>query len=302
MEVREWEGALPQEDIEDYHQREDYSSSQIKFMLKSPYHYKKYVIDGESLESTSLGFGSLAHTLINENKYHLAIPMPELSPIETIVEGKRPGTTRKETLTIKAQKENFLAVNQDKIVLSQSDYQRVSGMREALMNNETAKTLFNEDDLIEQGYRYYDDKNDISCRFRVDRINFRLGHIIDYKTCANAHPDRFKFDILRYGYHISAAHYMVGTQRLFRDQIKNFIFIAQETKAPYAIGFYKVSAVDLMFGENIRTELINKIKKCKALNKWPHYTDGVKELSLPDYSFTTEDNDDDTETLEQASF
>jgi hypothetical protein len=279
----EWEGSQPKETSEIYHLRDNYvSSSDIKWMDKSPWHYKRYVIDGLKLDTTSVSFGTLAHEIVFEDRINELTCLPNFSPMSIEVEGKRPGATKKQTVTIKEQVAHFKEQNQHKKIVTENEFNKLTGMHFALSFNELAQEYINPSDLIEETFLYHDAYHGIDCRFRPDRINLEKGYCVDYKTTANAKEHAFKWAIIKYGYHISAAHYMLGLERLCPGKIKEFVFIAQETSEPYACGVYRLSKVDLEMGKDIRDHLITKIKKHKELDFWPQYNSEIIETNLPD--------------------
>jgi hypothetical protein len=281
--LMDWEGRLPRESAQDYHQRDTaISSSNIKHMDKSPWHYKRFVIDGVSMDKASLSFGSLAHEIVFEGKIKDIVCLPDFEPIVREVPGKRPGTTKKETLTIKSQVEAFKELNKERRIVTRSEFDKLVGMDFSLSCNALAQKYLSDDDMIEESFLYHDEKHDLKCRFRPDRLNLERGICVDYKTAASAQEHAFKWAVIRYGYHISAAHYLAGLERLYPGKIKEFIFIVQETSEPYACGVYKLSETDIQMGRDIRDHLIRKIQKHTEADFWPQYNAELKELLLPD--------------------
>ena len=86
------------------------------------------------------------------------------------------------------------------------------------------------------------------------------------------------------GYHIQAAHYMAMTGT------ENFIFVAVERKAPYAIGIYKLDAEWLQAGENLRRKAISTLHECRALDSWPAYPTATQTLSCPKWVLNKSEN------------
>lgn len=286
MSLLSWEGALPQETTEAYHLRYEMSSTQIKRAGKTGLHYKKFVLEGiKQQDSPSIDIGSLAHEFVHENKFTDVIKMPDFAPIETTVPGVRNGTFKKHTVTIKSQKNDFLLANPGKRIISIKEHELISGMRESFFADSLVQKYIQKDDKIEQGYLYFDAKNKVNCRFRPDRLNFASRHVIDYKTTTNASAEAFKWAVLKYGYHVSAAHYMIGLERLFPETFKEFIFIVQETAFPFACAVYKLQDIDLIFGMSIRDEYLRKIRRWEKNNYFPGYTEKLTDLHLPDYSY-----------------
>jgi exodeoxyribonuclease VIII len=61
--------------------------------------------------------------------------------------------------------------------------------------------------------------------------------------------------------------------------IKNFIFVAVEKEAPYAIGIYKLDDEALEFGANEFDTLMVELNKYIQKNEFPDY--GIQTLSIP---------------------
>jgi exodeoxyribonuclease VIII len=301
--LHSWEGPLPIETNDEYHTRKQYSSTQIKYAAKSGWHFKRFVIDGDAPTSDSMAFGTLAHECIFEDNINKYKVMPKFSPIQTTKIGKS-GKDIKHTITAKQQTEKFLEKNRGSSFIGEGDFEKLQGMKHAFEQDAVAQSLIFEDDLIEQGYAYFDTGNQVECRFRPDRMNLKQGHIIDYKTCADASPGKFKWSVINYGYDVSAAHYMLGAERLFPGQVKYFYLIAQETKPPYACATYRLSKTDLMIAKEFRSSLIEKIKRWEKLGVYPGYTEEIEEISLPATQMHTTfgELEDDTKEFESISF
>lgn len=267
--LKDWEGPISK-DL-DYHAEKALSASQIKFMAKSPWHYKKYVIDGLPYKSNVMNFGTLAHKIVHEGIVDGYVGMPVFKPIK---DGKL-------SITKKSQVERFEKEHAGKTIVTAASWEKIEGMKEAFDNDPLVQQYISEDDVIEQPYKFYDPLHDIACRFMPDRFNKKKGFVVDYKTTYDASPDRFKWSVKSYGYDISAAHYMMGLHRLFPDTFTEFIFIAQESTPPYTCGVYRLSDNDIAIGFQTRNELIKRIKECELEGVWPGYTNQVQELTVP---------------------
>lgn len=269
QDLKDWEGPLPEESSDSYHARKEFSASNILRARKSGWEFFKRVIMGEGESNPSQKRGSLVHELVYEGKFGDAIVMPSFSPYEIEVPGKREGTTKKQVVTKKLQEEDWLKNNTDKIIISQTEHDRMVGMLEALNADTLVSWLLTKDWEVERGYQYFDEEFGIGCRFRPDR-NFRSeGILLDFKTtqCAASYP--FKRSAERYGYYVQAAHYWLGMERLYPGEYRRFIFIAQETDFPYTCGVYEMSEADFVAGINERKRLIKKIIKWQDEDHYP---------------------------------
>lgn len=283
----DWEGKLPEESTEEYHQRgEFFSSTNIKEMGKSPWHYYKNVICGEGKPTTSQALGTVVHGALLENRFSELVAIP--TKWETMADQKKRGVETPRSVA--KQKQDFID-HHEGFAVSQADYEKVEGMYEAFHQDALVQSFIGEDNLVEVGFAYFDPEHEVKCRFRPDIINLEKGYIVDYKTAQSARESSFKWAVIRYGYHISAAHYMIGAQRLFPGAINNFYFIVQENSHPYACATYRLTATDIMFGATLRSQYIKKIQKFEKLQEWPGYTIDIKDLQLPDAGYEMEDFD-----------
>jgi len=287
----DWEGELPKESIEEYHQRgEFFSSSNIKEMGKSPWHYYKNVICGEGEPSTSQALGTIVHGALLEDRFSELVAIP--TKWETMADQKKRGVETPRSVA--DQKQDFIN-HHEGFAVSQADYEKVEGMYDAFHKDSLAQSLIDKDNLVERGYAYWDKDSEVKCRFRPDIINLKKGYIVDYKTARSARESSFKWAVINYGYHISAAHYMIGAERLFPGAIDTFYFIVQENSHPFACATYRLSATDIMFGATLRSQYIKKIQKYAKLEEWPGYTIDIKELQLPDAGYDMEDFDSEAQ-------
>jgi hypothetical protein len=100
------------------------------------------------------------------------------------------------------------------------------------------------------------DGYDLACKGKMDMYYNDIGknYIFDLKTCQDARPESFKWDIKKYGYDLQAGWYLDGVQAN-TDNPAEFIFIAIETKAPFGIQFHKLST-DMLNSARVRNHLI----------------------------------------------
>jgi exodeoxyribonuclease VIII len=108
--------------------------------------------------------------------------------------------------------------------------------------------------------------------------------LVDVKTTDDATPEGFSRTVTSFGYHIQAAHYLAMTGA------ENFVFVAVERKAPYAIGIYRLDAEWLQAGENLRRKAISTLHECRALDSWPAYPTATITLSCPKWVLNKSEN------------
>ena len=75
---------------------------------------------------------------------------------------------------------------------------------------------------------------------------------------------------LKFNYDVQAAHYTAGLEEIYgKDYL--FIFIAQETKAPYLCNVLQADSYFMDNGRDVRKVMLETYKKCIELDEWPAY-------------------------------
>lgn len=255
-----------------YHDNIEYiSCSALKQYLKSPAHYKAY-IEEEREQTPALIFGSF---------YHLMILEPAKVKEEFITELDRPDKTK----IMRAQMNKQWKENSDKTYINMKDVGLVLDMKKVLNDNENLKYLINKG-VNEVSY-YLEDLEGVKVKCRPDKITENA--IIDLKTCEDASVEGFTRQIFKYGYHIQAAMYLDILQQITGKE-RQFIFLAQEKKKPYAYQIFRVDNTILEQGRYEYKELLKLHKKCLERNEWLGYESfsdseyGVVDLTIPGWA------------------
>lgn len=217
---------------EDYHARDELSSSQVKTLLSNPYEYYAKLPREETLSMT---LGSATHCLVLE---------PHLFDRDFAIEPICDART-KEGKAIKAE---FAKQSEGKTVLTAVQGELARAMSSAVLASR-AGTLFSEG-IAEQsiiGFVEDAEGNKYPARCRPD---FRAGRIIvDFKTTQDASPDGFTKAIANLAYYIQAAFY-IDVCASAGIEIARFVFVAVESKAPHMVGVYDISPEWIEFGRS----------------------------------------------------
>lgn len=251
-----------------YHNTTEYiSCSGLKEYLKSPAHYQAFL--KEQPESKALTFGSY---------YHLLVLEPEKIKKEFATDGQRPDQTKGMTAKVNKEWKDSLTIE----YISEEDVQIAEDMKNQLEKNPNLKNLIGKG-INEESY-YLDDFEGVKVRCRPDKVTDNA--IIDLKTCSDASTEGFLKQIFKYGYHIQAAFYSDILKQI-DGKDRQFVFIAQEKKAPYAFQVFRVDHTILLQGRSEYKELLKVHKHCIETNTWGGYETyseseyGVVELSIP---------------------
>lgn len=278
---------------EEYHARPEFSSSQLKDMLRSSAHFYSHHIAKEHEQETKkhLDFGSLAHTLFLEPDTFesefivLAADTPR-RPTEIMLNAKKPAA---DTLSRIEFWKQFDAEHGHKTVI---DQEQLDGAKRIVSNLATLTTynfIQNEYGLAEASIFFNDPTFDLQLRIRPDWhippcINFPNGLIIDVKTTRDARQFGFSKQCSDYSYDLSAAMYREGFQQYYDTEEKPpFIFMVAENTAPFNVKQYSATELFLNFGEERYHKAKGLLAESLLLNEWHGYSTELEEINLPLY-------------------
>jgi len=201
-----------------YSDREFITNSMLGRLDKSPQHLQMY-LDGHMEVTPALTFGKAFHTMILEpNKLDSDIAVYE-------------GKTRRGKAW-----DEFSLDNQDKTIISASEWNVINAMSDEIINNPVALDFINTSEK-EVVNIWTDEQTGIKCKGKADMVaESENGKIlIDIKTTQDASIEAFRRSAWKYGYDRQAAYYMDGFDAV------EFWFVVIEKSSPHRIGIYKAS-------------------------------------------------------------
>jgi len=262
---------------DDYHaDKQSISRSGLMDFDKSPYHYwaKHINPDRPVNEPTpAMILGSAAHTLILEPEKwgDFYAVMPEKKLLKDV--GREEYDANQDR--IEAVKQNL----GKKTILSFNDYMTLRGMKAAFEVNLNAVGLLHETE-IEKSFFWRCPISGLMLKCRPDFLS--RNYIGDLKTCADASPRAFQNAIATGAYHVQGAMIRAAVDQLEGRRIDNVIFIAIETKYPYAMGIYVLDEYALEAGHKKYQELAVSLAQAMIDNRWEDY--GTQTISLPKWA------------------
>jgi hypothetical protein len=197
-----------------------------------------------------------------------------------------------------AQEERRLAYAAGRVPLLIGDAARVADMADALRAHPVARRLLHTaTGQPEVSLFWHDPEHDVDRRGRVDFLrqpdaDGRLI-LVDYKsTGTGADPDTLARAVINYGYHGQAAWYRDLVIGLGLCSSAPFVFVFQETTAPYLVHCVELDPDLLAMGADRNQRALSIFAECTRTGVWPGYNDtGITQLTAPGWALRQhEDN------------
>lgn len=229
----------------------------------------KYLLDNPTPSTPAQDQGQVFHSLILEpdqfNSRYFCLP-----------ELDRRTTKGKEMYA------ELIAMHPDKIAVKADDFHAAHSMATSVRNNVHANQLLDGAET-ELSLDWTDKATGVLCKARVDAYNAKLGIVVDIKTTVDASPYGFPKRLWQYGYHRQAAWYLEALQQN-GEAAEHFVFIAVEKTQPYLVGIYRLADDTIRLSKAENEKLLRLYAECERTNTWPGYTQGIADISIPDYA------------------
>jgi hypothetical protein len=168
----------------------------------------------------------------------------------------------------------------DKSPLKADHWFLAQSIIESIQGNERARKILS-GGAAEETLVWQDEQTGLLCKSRMDYYREDLGVVVDVKTTEDARPEAVARDIVKWGYHVSAAHYLDGLRTEGLPGGGSFVWVFIEKKPPYAIALYVASEAMLDRGEQLRRSYLTQFARCKLSGIWPGYSGEFKTIELP---------------------
>ena len=242
---------FPDMDNAYYHRSKGVSSSTLRRFRQSQLHAMQEVVE----PTTAMQIGSAAHSLIveGENAFNNEVAVISGSPY---------------TNANKQLKRDYL--DRGMLVITQDKRDMLFQMKDNLI--EEARKFLDVDQGEYPGVfvKPYENalywwEQDVLLKLRSDVIRYPVVQpysdesvvVIDYKTTSDCSVSGFTRSIRRYQYDLQAAFYRRGYQKA-GFKVEDFLFVAQETKHPYATKIFKMNDEDMDRGwEQLEKSLVD---------------------------------------------
>lgn len=172
-------------------------------------------------------------------------------------------------------------VNGHRTVLTQEQWDQLMAMRDAVMNHQAARALMTaKPGVAERSVYWIDEHTGELCRCRPDFWR-EDDIVVDVKTTDDASPDGFAKSIANWRYDVQDPFYRDGIKAATGRDLRAFVFLAVEKKAPHAVGVYVLDQESIELGRLQYRADLNRYAECRQTNTWPGYGDKIQTISLP---------------------
>ena len=270
-----------------YHKSFGISKSSLSHIIRNSFeHYEFYKEKG--YDSAALTFGRAFHSkLLTPKAYKKStFVLPELDLRNA--QDKAP-----------AKKLNL--ENADKSVISLKDSNSVDILVDKVKNHPMASMLLAEGD--HEVSFYWKNKIGTISRGRADSVITKpskkleaelkknipgyvgQGIVIDYKTSESASKDEFERSILKYLYHVQAAAYCEGLEKVHGIPFI-FVFVVIEKSGPQSVAWFHLDEAAIEAGESeLYYSLCIHKQHVEDPNQWKGYPLKAQSASIPGWGF-----------------
>jgi exodeoxyribonuclease VIII len=139
--------------------------------------------------------------------------------------------------------------------------------RSILADDKTMHLLQPEIGIVEQALVWRDHETGLPCKCKPDYR--RPDLVVDLKTCQNAKPDKFIYDIGKLKYHAQAAHYLTGIDAVEGyEPERRWVFIAVSKNPPYEVSALELDQESIDAGRELNSQALRMIAEAKESGDW----------------------------------
>lgn len=252
-----------------YRSREGVSSTDLKWIAKSPAHFR-YKKDHPQEDTPALLFGRAAHKYMLEKDDFFT----EFAVAPVVDRRTKEG---------KEQWAEFVSISEGKDVISAEDFETIKEMYKVLYSTPFVEKLLSGEK--ELSYFMKDEETGLVIKCRPDCRTEIGGQwiLVDYKTTSDADSDTFMKDAIKLMYDLQMSFYKdiadlkTGVEHLV-------VFIAQEKTAPYCVNVLQANEYFLKSGKDMYRTMLKTMAECEKTGNWYGYMqDGINVLGLPNW-------------------
>ena len=245
-------------------------ASELKHLMRSPAHLVAAKSKPQEYNE-ALEFGKLFHLAIENGERFMDMYTIEPEFTGKTKDGK---DSTRSSAAKEAKSQWYKELKPGTVVVKNEWHEPLVGMLKAVSEHPKLRPLI-KDGVRETSIWAEDPETGIIIKGRPDFISAR-GHIVDFKTTRDAHPDFFMNQIFSHKNHspfyiLAAAHYahLARVTKMCKED--SFTIVCIEKEPPYGIMIYPLDIGCIGPGEQWRSELTKLYAKCVEEVRWPCY-------------------------------
>lgn len=175
---------------------------------------------------------------------------------------------------------DFLKFINGKEVITTEQLETATKMAASVRAHPVAAKLLAKGKAEQAGF-WIDPDTGVPCKCKFDwDSEVGDGFLVDLKSTTDASSEGFARSIAKYGYHRQDAIYSDGYFEC-NGKRKPFIFVACESKPPFAVGVYMLDQESKTKGRDEYKSLLAEYDQCVKSGEWPAYSGRIEKIELP---------------------
>lgn len=266
---------IPDMPREAYDLAEGANWSRIKYLAKSPAHYRAEMDRTEDADTTARRLGRVRH----------------IATLEPQRYGDSVAVWRGGDRRAKGYKE-FAADNASREVVTLEEHEECMALATSVREHPIASKYLGGRSEVSLFWSYSVPGFEtvagytVQCKARLD-LESDVRALVDLKTTRDASPIGFGRECHNYGAIGQAAMYVDGYEAVTGKRLP-YVVIAAENVAPYVVQVYRVPEVLLEQGRQEYRRYLATLALCRREERWPGYSESELELELPRWVQATE--------------
>lgn len=234
---------------------------------KSPAHCRHAMVTGaeDEDETSSMSLGTTVHNLVYTNFGRLPG-----GPKVLVYPGKvRNG----------GEWEKYKAAHEGDHIILGSEMDKAKEMAKAIIANPFARRLIRQRGVIREQTIMFD-LFGRACRSTPDLRAGDGSWISEIKTSRSADPERFRWDAIKFAYHVQMAMQREAVRSQGFPAPRKCFAIVVESAPPWPVTVMEFTDEDLDEGMRQLRLWMEKLINCEAAGAWPEYAAAVVKLNL----------------------
>jgi len=263
-------GLVEDMDFSDYLAIDAASSSKLKTIIdKSPLHLKAEEQQTRKA-STEMDIGTAVHCMVLT---------PDLIDV-TVVE--MPDLNLRKPADRERKEAIISGLEPGQVLLKPDEIHRAECCARAIQNHKGAMHYLEMPGRSELSGFWQDNETRTNCKMRFDRLTDDLI-AVDLKTTNDASQRGFMRTIQNFRYDVQAGFYNSGSEHVFNESLRYWLWIAAEYQAPYGVQVFLCPAPLMAIGLYRANDALAQYALAKESGFWPSYPETIQRMEMPRY-------------------